>query len=676
MRLDTLPSEPFASAAEHMAAEFRWLDARIAAHLRGLREEDRFDESEMRGLRLDERPVLAALSPARRAGETPLDRLREIIDQRAAAGPPPPLYRIAESFGLSPIERSALLVAAAPALDNRYRASLALAQNDATRSAATPDLLIELLDPAGRFDLLGCFTPDAPLMRHRLLRFADPRSNSPLADRAIAVDDRLVLALLGRIGGLPEALAQALEPLDPAVEDWAPDLLELPRVARPVWLFDSARDNGQRALAARRAAKAGRPLLRLDLDRLADTRGEEAGELLALAVREALLRDALLYVESGALDRASPLAAATVTSLACADCQLVVSAPAEIGHRIWQASPARAERIALAPLDAVERLTWWQRAARDPGDPHVAHLAWRSRLGPTGIGRSCRDDLAPAAIPQRPLPAMLRPVRSLWQREDLVLSDVLARQLDELTAFVSNWPQVLGEWGYAQSNPQSRHCLALFSGPSGTGKTMAAGIVAAAAELPLYRASLASIFDKYIGETEKQIDRLFEAAADAGIALLCDEADALFAARSESTDVHARYSNLTVAYLLQRIEEHEGLVILTSNLPRNMDEAFARRIGHSLAFTLPDMPGRLKLWRRAIPERARVAGDVDFASLAETFELSGGDIRNASLAAAYLAAAANEPIGMKHLLRAIERELEKAGRTPIAADFGRLGSAR
>jgi SpoVK/Ycf46/Vps4 family AAA+-type ATPase len=271
---------------------------------------------------------------------------------------------------------------------------------------------------------------------------------------------------------------------------------------------------------------------------------------------------------------------------------------------------------------------------------------------------------------------VLRPVQARWGRDDLILSETLARQIDELTAFVSNWPKVLGEWGYGASNPQSRRCLALFSGPSGTGKTMAASIVARAADVPLYRASLASIFDKYLGETEKQIDRLFDAAADAGVAILCDEADALFGSRTEVNDAHARYANLTVSYLLQRIEEHEGLVILTSNLPRNMDDAFARRIDHSLAFSLPDAAGRGKLWRRAIPHRAELGDDIDLDALAATFELSGGDISNAALAAAYLAASENCPIGMRHLLRAIERELAKAGRTPIAADFGHLDAAR
>ncbi|RKF14881.1 ATP-binding protein [Roseovarius spongiae] len=670
MRLDTLRDEPFTSVAEHMAAEFRWLDARLSGHLRALRDSGRFDESGLRGLRLDERHVVAALAPSPPRDAPPMDRQREIIDARAAAREPP-LYRLARAFGLSAFERRALMIAAAPAFDARYRAALALAQNDATRDYASPDLIIELLEPANRLARLACFTPDAPLLRYRLLT-RPTAAATPLADRPLGADDRVAMAMLGHDAGLPSELGQALSRLDPEAEDWAPALLTAELSDKPVIVFDAGRDSGQRALAARRARRAGLGMLCLDAARLGHASVDAAARFLMLAIREARLTDAMLFIDAGALTRDAPTVPA-LAGLAASENGLVVCAPPDVAHVIASADPDRIARVALPPLDATDRLRWWRAAAAEPDRPEIARLAWRSRLGPAGIGRARG---APAAPMDRPLPAMLRPVRARWTRDDLILSDTLGRQLDELTAFVSNWPKVLGDWGFGAANPQSRHCLALFSGPSGTGKTMAASIVAQAADTPLYRASLASIFDKYLGETEKQIDRLFEAAADAGIAILCDEADALFGARTEMNDAHARYANLTVSHLLQRIEEHEGLVVMTSNLPRNMDEAFARRIGHSLAFTLPDAAARRRLWEGAIPARAALGDDVDLPALAETFELSGGDIRNAALAAAYLAAAQGQVIGMRHLLRAVERELAKIGRTPIAADFGRLDKAR
>jgi hypothetical protein len=440
-------------------------------------------------------------------------------------------------------------------------------------------------------------------------------------------------------------------------------------------VFETHRDSGQRALAARRAGRAGLGLLRLDLARVSDAIDPPIATLVALAAREARLTQALLYVAAGDAAPGTPEVSALIQLVAMGE-PLAISATPDVAHLIEKVDPGRVARIALPALDAGDRLAWLRAASSDPDAPDLARFAWGARLGPSAISRLRGRPITGKDRAHRPLPSLLRPVQARWRRDDLVLSDALARQLDELTAFVSNWPKVLGDWGFGDSNPQSRHCLALFSGPSGTGKTMAASVVARAAQVPLYRASLASIFDKYLGETEKQIDRLFEAAAEAGIAILCDEADALFGARTEQSDAHARYANLTVSHLLQRIEEHEGLVILTTNLPRNMDEAFARRIGHAMAFTLPDMGGRLKLWQRAIPPQAQVSDLVDLSAIAETFELSGGDIRNAALAAAYLAAAQGQPIGMPHLLRAVERELSKAGRTPIAADFGRLDAAR
>ncbi len=673
MRLDAVRPAGYATADEHLADEFRWLDARLSDHLRRLREDGRFDESALRGLRLNEAQVSAGLTP-RRSRAPDRDSLRPIIDERAAAGPAPPLYRLATAFGLSEFERDALMIAAAPALDARYRAALALAQNDATRAHATPDLLIELLDPAARIARLSSFAGDAPLIRHRLLR-ADPAAvTSPLSDRSLGVDDRVVMALLGRSGGLADRHASALQDLDTAAEDWAPDLLAVPEPTAPVLILDGAGDRGHEAVAARRAAGLGLGLMKFD----ASLTGEaDAHETLAIAVREARIRGAFLLVEARGVDPRAPVVSALAALAGRGEPHAVAALP-DAAHAIAARAADRVQRVELRRPEATDRLSWWTRAATKLPPDRLADLAWRSRMGPAAIGR-VRAGGTPDEPAHAPLPAVLRRVDCRWSREELVLSDTLARQLDELTAFVRNWPRVLGDWGFAAKNPQSRHCLALFSGPSGTGKTMAAGIVAAAAGVPLYRASLASIFDKYLGETEKQIDRLFDAAAEVGIALLVDEADALFGARVQSGsagDAHARYANLTVAHLLQKVEEHEGLVILTSNLARNMDDAFSRRIGHALAFTLPDRGQRLRLWQGAIPDAAATDPGLDMPGLADIFELSGGDIRNAALAAAYLAAAEDGPIRMHHLLRAVERELEKAGRRPIAADFGRLGEAR
>lgn len=679
MRLDTLPQQPFADAAAHVEAECRCLDERLADHVRRMRAEGRFNDDPMRGLYLREAEVLAELSHHTAHDAPPPDRLRSIIDTRAAQAPAPPLYAIADAFGLDAFERQALFAVVAPSLDRRYQIGFAHAHNDATRRAPTPGLLVELFGPHQRLSRLACFSLDAPLLDSHLLRFAAGEEGKPLADRALAVDDRVVLAVLGRQAGADPRLAAALARLDPVREDWAPHLLDGDLPDAQVLVFDTHRDIGQRALAARQAARHGLGLLQLDFAMIGEERND-LRELATLLVREAKLAASAVLIEArdalpagrleGFIERAAELGA-----------RLFVSTPPQaLDHGRFR-HPERLARISTAELDAPRRLRWWQHMLESQPPALAQRLAWTTRLGPAAIGRLRGFDAegvadAARALAVRRLPPVLQAVPRRWRREDLQLPDATVRQLDELTAFVAHWPKVVAEWGFGASNPQARHCLALFAGPSGTGKTMAAGIVAAAAGLDLYRANLAAVFDKYIGETEKQLDRLFDAAADAGVALLFDEADVLFGTRTEMRDSHDRYANLSVAYLLQRIEGHEGLVILCSNLPRNMDEAFARRLTHAIAFPLPDATMREALWRKALPRPAQVAAGIDFAELAATFEISGGAIRNAALAAAYLAAAEGMAIDVPHLLRAIEREMEKTGRAPIAADFGRLADRR
>lgn len=679
MRLDTLPQQPFVDAAAHIEAECRCLDARLADHIRRIRAEGRFNDDPIRGLYLRETDVLAELAHHAPHDALPPDRLRSIIDTRAALAPVPPLYAIADAFGLDAFERQALFAVVAPALDRRYQIAFAYAHNDATRRAPNPGLLIELFGPHQRFERLGCFAPDAPLFDSRLLRFAAGEEGKPLADRTLAVDDRVVLALLGRQAGTDPRLAAALTRLDPAQEDWAQLLLEGDLPDAQVVIFDTHRDAGQRALAARQAAKHGLGLLQLDFPLLADERND-LRELATLLAREARLTGSALLIETHDFAPAGRLEA-FIERTAELGARLFVSTPPQALDQSRFRHPERLARVTPAEFDAPQRLRWWRHMLGAQQPELAQRLAWTTRLGPAAIGRLRGLDTqrmadTARALAVRRLPAVMQAVPQRWRREDLQLPEAAMRQLDELTAFVAHWPKVVADWGFGASNPQARHCLALFAGPSGTGKTMAAGIVAAAAGLDLYRANLAAVFDKYIGETEKQLDRLFDAAADAGVALLFDEADVLFGTRTEMRDSHDRYANLSVAYLLQRIEGHEGLVILCSNLPRNMDEAFARRLTHAVAFPLPDATMREALWRKALPASAEIAADVDFAELAATFEFSGGAIRNAALAAAYLAAAEGVAIDVPHLLRAIEREMEKTGRAPIAADFGRLADSR
>jgi SpoVK/Ycf46/Vps4 family AAA+-type ATPase len=237
--------------------------------------------------------------------------------------------------------------------------------------------------------------------------------------------------------------------------------------------------------------------------------------------------------------------------------------------------------------------------------------------------------------------------------------------LDELVEMVSrvrNRRQVLDDWGFAAKVGRGVGVSALFSGPPGTGKTMVAGLLANELDLDLYQIDASRMVSKWIGETEKNLARLFDAAAAGHAILLFDEADSLFAKRTEVKSSTDRYANLEVNYLLQRMEAFEGITVLTTNLESSIDEAFRRRLSFRVRFPLPDLDERKRLWQTLLPDRAEVAGAIDFDGLARRYEMSGGYIRNAVLRAAYLAAADGGPIEMRHLQRAATLEANAMGR--------------
>src|SRR5262249_22799761 len=211
----------------------------------------------------------------------------------------------------------------------------------------------------------------------------------------------------------------------------------------------------------------------------------------------------------------------------------------------------------------------------------------------------------------------------------------------------------------------------LFAGPSGTGKMMAAEIVAADLGLELYKVDLSTLVSKYIGETEKNLDRIFAAAQEANAILFFDEADAIFGKRSEVKDAHDRYANIEVGYLLQKMEEYDGVVILATNLRKNIDDAFTGRMHMTIEFPSPEEPDRLRIWQKVFPPEAPLTDDVDMGFLAKQFKVTGGNIRNIALLSAFLAAEERRSIGMTQVVRAIKREYQKLGKLVTEADFGR-----
>jgi SpoVK/Ycf46/Vps4 family AAA+-type ATPase len=246
--------------------------------------------------------------------------------------------------------------------------------------------------------------------------------------------------------------------------------------------------------------------------------------------------------------------------------------------------------------------------------------------------------------------------------DDLVLPAPVREQLTELALRVRHREQVLGGWRLRPGGGRGRGVTALFAGDSGTGKTMSAEVVAADLGLDLYVVDLSTVVDKYVGQTEKNLERIFTEAAGVNGVLLFDEADAIFGKRSEVSDAHDRYANLESAYLLQRMESFDGVAVLTTNLRANLDEAFLRRLDVVVDFPTPDAAQRRALWDRCLGSELPRADDVDLDRCARDFELSGGGIRACAVSAGYLAAAAGGPVTMAMLLAAAQREYRKLGR--------------
>lgn len=243
--------------------------------------------------------------------------------------------------------------------------------------------------------------------------------------------------------------------------------------------------------------------------------------------------------------------------------------------------------------------------------------------------------------------------------------------MKEIAAYVRHRHLVYGEWGFDRKLSLGKGLNVLFHGTSGTGKTMAAEIIAGDLGLDLYKIDLSTVVSKYIGETEKNLSKIFKEAETGNAIIFFDEADALFGKRSEVKDAHDRYANIEVAYLLQKMEEYDGIVILATNLLKNIDDAFIRRLHFSLEFPFPDEAHRLKIWKSIFPDEAPREGDIDFEFLARKFKVAGGNIKNIVLTAAFFAAENSRKIGMKHMILASKREFQKMGKLSMQSDFGK-----
>ena len=427
--------------------------------------------------------------------------------------------------------------------------------------------------------------------------------------------------------------------------------------------------DGQRDIAALAAAQAGRQLFALRAGEIPNE-ASALGQLMLLVDRESTLLHAALLVECGGSELTGP-----VRSLIDR-----IAAPAAIASREpFQTSRALARYEANKPRPVEQKRLWRQALGRgshgldDFLDNIASHFRMSARAihataavygaaGPREIWSGCRAAAQPRLeeLAQRIAPA------AAW--DDLILPEAQKATLRQIAVQAHHRMKVYETWGFAAKGRRGLGVSALFAGESGTGKTLAAEVLAAELGLDLYRIDLSAVVSKYIGETEKNLRQVFDSAEEAGAVLLFDEADALFGKRSEVRDSHDRYANIEVGYLLQRMEAYQGLAILTTNLKSSLDRAFQRRLRFIVEFPFPDIVQREAIWRRAFPA-ATPTDRINAAALAQ-LKVPGGAIRNIALNAAFLAAAANGPVTMAHLLEAARLEAGKNERPLAKAETG------
>jgi AAA+ superfamily predicted ATPase len=609
-----------------------------------------------------------------------------------------PIGRIADALQLRPLEVETLVAVVAPHLDSPLSDLFTILRGPSNRRGVDLALVTTLfrLKRADRVTLLDTVDPERPLLYWRLIQVLPAEaleSFSSMSHRALRPTFDLVSSLVGRGQLAPElSRCATIHTHSATLED-----LKFDSTTRKdaQTMCDAAKNDpkrgedspwlvlwgpggvGKKTLAGRVAANMGRPLITFDPNAVDKAVFED---IFARVQREALMRQSMLYIgpipselqANGGRElfrRLSRFKAPVALGLDSMSPPRFVS-----DHPVWE--------LKLPLPSEPTRAKLWEEAlptAIRAGDLKIDNIARAFKLTPGEI-LACSNEAKVISEGERAkvthadlracvarrlrndLGELAQPVSVTTKWSDLVLPQEDMDRVQEFIARRKYADKVYNDWGYGLRIGYGKGLIALFSGPPGTGKTMLAGLIASALDLDLYQVDLAQVVSKWVGETEKQLAKVFDQAERAHAVLLFDEADSLFAKRTEVKSSNDRYGNMATNYLLQRLEQYTGVAVLTTNKDASLDEALQRRLTLHLYLEIPDIEERERLWKSFMPERAPVARDVDLRTLALEFELSGGYIKNAAVRAAFLAASHDAPISMELLRLASALEMEDMGR--------------
>lgn len=712
-------AEPYKNNAEHLLAELACLDLLIQREIVRLRLPASDTHDVFKGMYISDADVDRIFQTPEEPGSEELTAhaaalARETDARRLCSleqGVPLALPHVALLFGLSGFEQRLLLLALAPEVDPKYERLFGYLHDDISRRRMTVGLALRLLCETSteRLARMNVFSPQAPLFRTGLMKLLN--RDETLLRRSLALDDMTLNYMLGVNGSDPEfhlcvRVFSGLETLQDlrwktSFKDQLLNLIQqfvehdLRSEKRLVFHFYGPFGTGKKSLAGALCRALGVSMLVVDMQELLQ-RFADVENALRSIFRHALLHQAAVYLDHFDVltaEEGKPASHRHALLRLMEQMSWMVFLGTESAWRPGALfSHHEFVAVGLPAPDAAERKHIWMALANDvvcSPDVDWEDLSIKFRLTPgrmksafhsaSSLARLrnresvaiSRDDLYSGCRSQSncKLAALAQKIAPHYRWSDIVLPRAALAQLHEICAHLRHRQRVYSEWGFESKLSRGKGLCALFYGQSGVGKTMAAEVLASELNLEIYKIDLSSVVSKYIGETEKNLSRIFQEAEDSNAILFFDEADALFGKRSEVKDAHDRYANIEINYLLQRVEEFDGLVVLATNLRRNIDDGFFRRMHFAVEFPFPDEAHRYRIWKQHIPQSAPLGGDIDLDYLAKRFVFSGGNIRNVVVNAAFLAAQNSGQIHMEHLIRATKREFEKIGKLCTENDF-------
>ncbi|MDH5681381.1 MAG: AAA family ATPase [Spirochaetota bacterium] len=717
----------YTSSGEHLKDELERLDLILELCLGRKKDVNVLADQEISGLYIPEnevrellkRNVVAGLNPEEEQTVSEIKGLREAIDEKlirtVEEGYLLPLDQMRRQFELSEIEMDIVLILLAPAIDLKYEKIYAYIQDDISKIHATAALVMRLLfhAPEDQAFIRHCLSKRRALRKWGIVKMENPGVDGVLISQRLSIDERMVDFMVGA-GGLSSESVDYLEVMNPGegLEDMALDgalkekienitaylASERSDESSHLLYFKGLKGSGRMSVAKAVCDRLNMVVLKLDMLGLSKYSDLEVTDIICDTVRELILAQGALVLEhfeefmtgerkvteikNKLLKELSEHSWLTIivgsqNTLSLRDwparyLELDFSIPGyALRKEIWEKyiSGLNGHGESLTELSA-GRLAAMYQFTEGQIRGAVSYAVDRS-LSQKDEGESFDKNLLSGCRVEcnQALSELARKVKSPFGWDDIVLSDEQKTQLKEITLYLRHKYQVYDKWQFKRKVSSGRGVNALFSGVSGTGKTMSASVIANELRLELYKIDLSSVVSKYIGETEKNLNRIFTEAETSNAVLFFDEADALFGKRSEIKDSHDRYANIETGYLLQKMDDYEGMCILATNLRQNMDEAFTRRMQFIVEFHSPDERERRKIWQRIYPSETPLSDDIDFDFLSERLKLSGGHIKNMALGSAFYAAAEKSSVGMSHIIRAAKREYQKLGKAFMKKDF-------